>query len=321
MDDRYAIGVDIGGTRIRVALSDEKGRFLSRIEEKIDLKNEKAISGQIIRVSHYICKNSGIALGKIEKIGISSAGPLDLRKGLLIKPTNLPFPIVPLTEPVSGELGIPTFLLNDCAAGVLGEKNFGAGKNVENLVFVAQGTGIGGGAIVDNTLLSGKDGNAVEIGHFTIDMDGRLKCGCGRRGHWEAYCSGRNIPNFVRLKIKEADEKRVKNSLLFKNTIGNFKNLDSKALFTAAKLGDSLSLEIVEDIGRLNAMGFANVVNAYDPSLITVGGSLALRNKKLSINPMKRHLQNYAINRIPKIMITPLGEDANLYGAIAVALS
>jgi glucokinase len=173
---------------------------------------------------------------------------------------------------------------------------------------------------VDNNLLSGKDGNAVEIGHLTIDLEGRLMCGCGKKGHWEAYCSGRNIPNFTRLKIGEADKKKVKDSLLFKNAKGNLENLDSKALFTAATLGDHLSLEIVEEIGRLNAIGFANIVNVYDPSLITLGGSVALRNKKLVMKPIRRYLEDYTRNRIPKILITPLGVDANIYGAIAAVL-
>jgi glucokinase len=308
MEKNYAIAVDIGGTRIRITISDEKGRFLARTEEKIDLKSAGAISTQIIRLSRFLCKKSNVEIGKIRKIGISSAGPLDLRKGALVTPTNLPFSLVPLTKPVSRELGIPALLVNDCTAGVLGEKDFGAGKDVENLVYVAQGTGIGGGSFVDNNLLSGKDGNAVEIGHFTIDLEGRLTCGCGKRG------------NFVRLKLKEADKKKVKDSILFKNAGRDLASLDSKALFKAAQLGDDLALEIIEEIGRLNAIGFANIVNAYDPSLITVGGSVALRNKDLVMNPIRRYLGDYTRNRTPKIIMTPLGEDANLYGAIAAVL-
>jgi len=320
MQRKYVIGIDIGGTMLRAAISDEKGNFLTRIEEKIDKENENAISRQIVRLTRSLCRENEIPTTSLEKIGISSAGPLDLRKGALITPTNLPFRFVPLTEPISRELGIPALLINDCTAGVLGEKEFGAGKNVDNLVYVAQGTGIGGGAIVDNHLLFGKDGNAVEIGHLTIDLEGKLTCGCGKKGHWEAYCSGRNIPNFVRLKLGEANKTVVKNSLLFKIMKGDFANLNSAVLFKAARLGDRLSVDIVEEIGRLNAIGFANIINSYDPSLITVGGRVALKNKKLVMNPIKRHVKNYTRNMIPKIMITPLGEDANLHGAIAAVL-
>lgn len=317
MAEKYAIGVDLGGTQVRVALSDEEGNFIAKLEEMVDKKSEKAISDQIIRMVRSLCSKSGVDFASLKGIGIASTGPLDVRKEALINPTNLPFEFVPLTKPISGKLKIPAYLLNDCTAGVIGEKEFGAGKRLDNLVYITLGTGIGGGAIVDSHLLLGKDGNAVEIGHITIDYTEELKCGCGKRGHWEAYCSGRNIPNFIRMKLREVDEKKVRSSLLFKNITGDFSKLSSEILFEAAKCGDGLSIEFVEEIGRLNAIGFANVINAYDPSLITVGGSIALQNKKLVMDPIKKHVERYTRNRIPKIMITPLAEDVSIYGAIA----
>jgi glucokinase len=320
MAEKYAIGVDLGGTQVRAALSDEEGNFLAKLEERVDKKSEKAISGQIIRIARSLCNESGADSAGLKGIGIASTGPLDLRKGALIRPTNLPFEFVPLTKPISGKLKILAYLLNDCTAGVVGEKEFGAGGDLDNLVYITLGTGIGGGAIVDGHLLLGKDGNAVEIGHITIDYTGSLKCGCGKSGHWEAYCSGRNIPNFVRMKLREVDGKKVRSSLLFKNMAGDFSKLSSEILFEAAKCGDDLSIELVEEIGRLNAIGFANVINAYDPSLITVGGSVALQNKKLVMNPIKKYVERYTRNRIPRIMITPLAEDVSVYGAIAAVL-
>jgi len=95
--------------------------------------------------------------------------------------------------------------------------------------------------------------------------------------------------------------------------------LAASDLFAAAKKADSISVKLVEEIGVLNAIGFANVVNAYDPSLITVGGTVTLKNKKMILSPIKKHVKDYVINRIPKIMVTPLGDDVCLYGAIATA--
>jgi glucokinase len=105
--------------------------------------------------------------------------------------------------------------LNDCAAAVLGERHFGAGKGLENLAYVTLSTGLGGGAIVDGHLLIGKDGNAVEVGHITIDPGSSLICGCGSPGHWEAYSSGSNIPNFVKHSLRDDDK-----SLLLELTRG-----------------------------------------------------------------------------------------------------
>ncbi len=320
MAEKYAIGVDLGGTQVRAALSDEEGNFIAKLEERVDKKREKAISDQIIRMARSLCSKSGVDSAGLKGIGMASTGPLDVRKGALISPTNLPFEFVPLTKPISGELKIPAYLLNDCTAGVVGEEEFGAGKGSDNLVYITLGTGIGGGAIVDGHLLLGKDGNAVEIGHITIDYTESLKCGCGKRGHWEAYCSGRNIPNFVMMKLREVDGKKVRSSLLFKNMAGDFSKLSSEILFEAAKCGDNLSIELVEEVGRLNAIGFANVINTYDPSLITVGGSVALQNKKLVMTPIKKYVKRYTRNRIPRIMITPLAKDVSIYGAIATVL-
>ena len=317
---KYIIGVDLGGTWVRAALSDEKGKIMEKVQEKVDVSSEKAVSNQIVKIVRILCNRRGVDINSLEGVGIASAGPLDIKEGALINPTNLPFDYVPLTRPISEQLNVPTFLINDCAAAVLGERIFGAGKGLDNLVYITIGTGIGGGAIVDGHLLLGKDGNAVEIGHITIDYEGRLRCGCGKRGHWEAYCSGRNIPNYVRMRLEEVDEELKRQSLLFKKIKGELSQLSSQDLFEAAKRGDKLSLQLVEEIGVLNAIGFANVINAYDPSLITVGGTVALKNEELILPPIRKHVKNYAVNRLPKIIITPLGENIGIYGGISIVL-
>ena len=317
---KYIIGVDLGGTWIRAALSDEKGKIMEKVQEKVDISSEKAISNQIVKIVRILCNKSGVDVTSLEGVGIASAGPLDIKEGALINPTNLPFNYVPLTRPISEQLGVPTFLINDCAAAVLGERIFGAGKGLDNLVYITIGTGIGGGAIVDGHLLLGKDGNAVEIGHITIDYEGRLRCGCGKRGHWEAYCSGRNIPNYVKMRLKEVDEELKRQSLLFKKIKGELSQLSSQDLFEAAKRGDKLSLQLVEEIGVLNAIGFANVINAYDPSLITVGGTVALKNEELILPPIRKYVKNYVVNRLPKIIVTPLSENIGIYGGISIVL-
>jgi glucokinase len=314
-EKKYVIGVDLGATWVRVALSDKNGKIIGKARERTDVSDEKAISNQIVRMVHSLCKKNSITIANLMGVGIASAGPLDLKEGALINPTNLPFDYVPLTKPISEKLGIPAFLANDCTAAALGEKEFGAGKKLNNIVYITIGTGIGGGAIVDGHLLLGKDGNAVEIGHLTIDCEGRLECGCGKRGHWEAYCSGRNIPNYIKMRLEEINEELKRRSTLSKKA-----QLSSQDLFEAAKMGDKISLQLVEELGVLNAIGFANVINAYDPSLITVGGTVALKNEDFVLPPIKRHVKDYTVNRLPEIVITPLGEDTGIYGGIAIVL-
>jgi len=255
------------------------------------------------------------AKANILGIGVGSIGPLDLKKGIIAQSPNIPFNSVPLREPIKREFNTSITLLNDCNSAVVGERRFGAGKGFDNLVYMTLSTGIGGGVFVDGHLLLGKDGNASEVGHIVIDVEERLRCGCGKRGHWEAYCSGRNIPNYVRMRLEEAG---YRDSSLRKRVNVWSQEETTKMLFEEAENGDKAALDIVEDIGRLNAAGFASVINLCDPSIITVGGSMALKHESLILNPIKKYVPNYAINRVPEIRITPLGEDAVLLGAMAI---
>ena len=314
------IGVDLGGTWLRVVLSDEKGKFVGRIGEKVDKSKAEAISEQVAMIIRFLCKKYGFQIKTLKGIGIAATGPLMQDEGVLTKPTNIPFELVPLTKPVTEKLGIPSCLINDCAGAALGESTFGAAKGLNNFVFITIGTGIGCGAIVNGTLLLGKDGNGHEVGHFVIDSEGKLICGCGKPGHWEGYCSGRNIPNFVRMKVKDMPQEVVNRSYLLKCVGGDLSKLTAADLFDSAKQRDALSLKLVDELGVLNAMGFANVISAYDPSLMTVGGTVTLKNKKMILSPIRKYVGNYTVNRVPKIEVTPLGDDVGLYGAVAAAM-
>ncbi|MEM4521146.1 MAG: ROK family protein [Candidatus Bathyarchaeia archaeon] len=315
MVTKAAIGVDLGGTNVRVVLGSKEGKIIAKISEPTEKsKGPTGVSEQIIRLIISLIEER-INLRDIEGIGIGSAGPLDIKSGALMRPTHLPFEYVPLVKPLEEKFGLPVILLNDCVAAVLGEKYFGIGGDYENLVYVTISTGIGGGVYVDGHLLIGKDGNAHEIGHFTIDYEGRLTCGCGKKGHWEAYCSGSGIPNYARLIIEGDKFKNARKGPLMEAYKSG--KLTAKAVYDCAKVGDDLAEIIVEKIGELNAIGFACVTDAYDPSLITVGGSVTLNNPSLVIDPIRRYIKEHARNRVPEITLTPLGEDIVLYGALA----
>jgi glucokinase len=304
------IAVDLGASRVKIAYGDEGGLRRRVVEETDRRHGPEGVAEQIIRMIR------GLRV-QVEAIGVGSIGPLDLREGSVVRTPNLPFDEIPIVRPLGEAFGVEVRLLNDCSAAVLGEHHFGAGRGLKNLVYITLSTGLGGGAIVDGHLLLGKDGNAVEIGHLTIDPESELLCGCGCRGHWEAYCSGKNIPNYVRLLLRE---RNLGESLLSKLAGGDPKSLTTELIFEGARMGDEMALWIVERIGEVNAVGFADVVNAYDPELITIGGSIALRNPRLILEPIDRFIDRHLINRRPEIRVTPLGEEAVLYGALALSL-
>ena len=312
------IAVDVGASKLRVALFDEKSRMLSKAVTPTPKEgDELAIPNAILSLATSLAPPS--ELKRAAGIGVGSIGPLDIKRGAIVNSPNIPFKRVPLVDALSEALDVPVCLLNDCAAAAWGEKNYGAGKGVENLVYLTFSSGIGCGAVVDGRLLFGKDGNAHEVGHFVIDAEGKLECGCGRRGHWEAYCSGTGIPKLARLLISEAPQDLLAKSEL--PALAASGRLDAESVLSAARRGDGLAVSIVSEIVRLNAIGLANVVNAYDPSLITVGGGVALNAFDLVIGPAAERLAEYAVNALPKVILTPLKEDAVLYGAAAAVIN
>lgn len=316
MADKLAVGVDLGATRMRVCVGDRRGRFLKRIARKMNVREtvEDYLGGVIEGVEEVLV---GTPYQDVEGIGVASIGPLDLRHGGITRPANLPYRFIPVSKALRDTFDLEVTMVNDANAAALAEKAYGAGREEDNLVYVTFSTGIGGGAIVDGHLLLGKDGNAGEIGHMTIDPEGKLRCGCGGRGHWEAYCSGKHIPDFARLLIEDLSEtqRRIyRDSPLIKELASS-----APSVFQEVSMGDRLARFIVGEIGKLNSIGVANLTSLYDPSLITLGGGVAINNPTQILDPIKKLVPEQSINRAPKIMITPLGDDAGLLGALYVA--
>lgn len=320
MNSSFVFGVDIGATWIRVAISDSSGNILTKDKEPIDTSSNLGLSRQIETIGKKLCQKVNRDTEGLSGIGIASAGPMNRKEGKLASPSNIPLEEVPLAEPLEETFDTRVELINDGVSAVLAESKYGAGDDYENLVYITISTGIGGGVIVDGHLLLGKNGNAAEVGHITIDEEEKLKCGCGCRGHWEAYCSGSNIPDFVRMKLKDI-KLEGRNTPLQEEKKSDFQDFRPRDLFEYAKQGDELALDLVYEIGRRNAIGFAAVTEAYDPELITVGGGVAINNPELILKPIKEKITNYTQNEVPEIKITPLEEENVLYGAIARALT
>ncbi|MEM2088896.1 MAG: ROK family protein [Thermoproteota archaeon] len=314
------LGVDLGATNVRIALADMDGEILLKKMEKTTGGTGLDVVRQIIEMGESALKSLSVTKEEVKAIGIGSIGPLDLRKGLVVNPPNLRVGTIPIVEGLGNHFKTKVRLLNDCVAAVLGEKKFGAGRDLENIVYITISTGIGCGAIVDGHLLLGKDGNAHEAGHTVVDKDGLLECGCGKRGHWEAYCSGRGIANYTRLLLQKTDVEFLDKSLLTKYSDNNSSKITSELFFKAVRDGDELAIRILDEINMLNAIGFANVIDMYDPELITVGGSVVLHNSEHILKPVREQVSQYAMNRLPEIKLTPLGEDIVLYGALATAI-
>jgi glucokinase len=289
-----AIALDIGGSKTRAALITKKGKIIQKVEDKTPRKGKtgKVVTKKIIE----LIRKLNFKKSSIKGIGIASTGPIDIEKGKLAFPTNMIFKEVSLVEPIEKEFGFPVSFMNDCTAAAWGEKIFGKGKKYKNLVYITISSGIGGGAIVDNHLLLGKNGNASEIGHFAIDTEYDLPHNRKEgKGHWESYCSGGNMLNFFE-KWCQKKEKKI-----------HFKKIED--FFKEAKKGNKTVLSFLKEVKELNRKGISNVISAYDPEIIFVGGKTALENKKLILPSLKKE---------GNVSITSFKENTPLMGAVAI---
>jgi glucokinase len=315
----YYIGVDVGATWIRIAIAMRNGSIIEKIVKRTPREGDRyTIANLIIEIIKTSLSNY---LENVKAIGIGTAGPMDLATGVVTNAPNIPIRTFELARPIQEALAKPVIMANDCVTAVWGEKVFGLGKGYENVVYITISTGIGGGMIVNNLLLLGKMGNAHEIGHIVVDVSGIRRCGCGGSGDWEAYASGANIPKFASLLLREwslsDEEKESRIYKAYKESL-----LSSELIYSAAKEGDRLALRIIDEVNKYNLAGFENIVNLYDPEVITVGGSVALKNKELVIDRIREGLKRSlgVVTPLPKIEPTAFEDDIVLIGAIALAV-
>lgn len=301
---KYAIAVDLGATNLRVAIGDENGKFIAKVKEKTVRKgNENAIGEQVVEIINSLKKPKNI-IG----VGIGSVGSFDFKKGAKLIFYNNAIGEINLNN-ISKGLKLPIFILNDCNAGVLGEKIFGIGKKYKNLIYITISSGIGAGAIASGKLILGRDGSAMEAGHMVMDYESKMKCDCGKKGHWEAYCSAGDMPKYFKVWLKENKKQSPKGKI------------SAEIIFERAKKGDKITLDFIDELGKINAVAIANLIDIFNPGLITLGGAVVLGNKRLILEPLKKYIKDYSYNPIPEIKITPLGQDIILYGALSAVFS
>ena len=312
-----SILVDIGATNLRVAIGESGGRILAKMSQTTRISKESgAIPAQITEMALKLIRQHGVSKRSLVSIVIGSVGPIDAKNGLILRTANLPYANVPLRENLMKHFDVPLRLLGDCVAAVLGEQKFGAAKHARNVIYVTFSTGIGVGAVVNGQLLEGRAGNAAMMGHMIISLESDLVCGCGQTGHWEAYCSAKNIPNYAATIMSSLGTSY--DSGLMRIYRKDSSKITARIIFEAAKNGDSVAGLIVNRIGEVNSKALANLVVAYDPEVIVLGGALTIAHPELIIPPIRRMLRKYSIfPKVPRILKTRLGDDAVLFGALA----
>lgn len=291
---KYIVGIDLGGTKIAAALSDEKGKIITDINVPTHASQGK---NQVIKnIKRAINTLLSGKKSKLKAIGIGAPGPILYEKGIIINPPNLPgWKRVNLKSILEKEFGVPVFVDNDANCAALGEAKFGVGKSAKDFIYITVSTGIGGGIIIDRKLYRGKNGSAGEFGHMIIDPQG-YKCGCGNVGDFEAMASGTSI------KTRSGE--------------------DAMAIHIQAQQGDAKAIKVIEETAKYLGIGIANLINIFDPEVVVVGGGLSNMGELL-LKPVRRYVKQYALplpGSSAKIVRAKLGANYGIYGAIALCL-
>lgn len=295
--------VDVGSTSLRYGRVTDAGL----VDVDTEPTRPRELSAQLVGVVERLG-----ARDSVECVAVSTTGLVDTDRGVVTEFDTAEGDTlhdVPLGPAVEDELGLPTTVENDCTAAALGEAVFGDGRPSDTVVHVTVGTGIGAGVVVDGEPLRGERGYAGEVGLVPVAADGDLTS-TGVRGAWEAYCSGRGIPRFAE-HLLVSDER---DSVLRARD-----PLTARDVFVAAAEGDAVARTCLDRVARYNAAGVGAVVNAYDPGIVTFGGSVARNNPDWFLDALDSDLDEYTLADPPEIRLTSLGADIELYGAAAAA--
>lgn len=262
MTDSWAIGIDLGGTKIEGALIGSDGSLQHRIHYPTDVQGgAEAVIKQIILIVGEIQQNTE---APIKGIGIGIAGQIDNSSQLVRFAPNLKWRNLPLIQKLAPFIEKPIYMDNDVRVAARGEKNFGAGRACTNFICLYLGTGIGGGIVLNNALITGSNHTAGEFGHLTVQINGPL-CTCGNHGCLEAFSSGWAIAR----KAREENIHQNPDSPLFKQ-----ENITAALVFQAASQRDPLALQIIDNAIEALIAGLVSIVNAWNPQRLILGGGL-----------------------------------------------
>jgi glucokinase len=319
MSKTYYLGIDIGGTKCAVLAGTEGMEILDRIQFPTETERgpENTISKLLIGADRIVQHISGFTLAAI---GISCGGPLNSQTGVIQSPPNLPgWDNIEIVRIFREKFNVPVYLQNDANACALAEWRFGAGKGTRNMIFLTFGTGLGAGLILDGKIYAGTNDLAGEIGHIRLAEDGPEAY--GKRGSFEAFCSGSGISSLAAMVIREKTKKGEHVALLKDGT--DPESISTKELASAATRGDRTALEIFELSGKYLGTGLSILIDILNPQLIVIG-SVYARNPHLFEAACNEVIAREALKparEVCKVVPAALGDQVGDYASLSVAMN
>lgn len=307
--DRSAVGIDLGGSKLRGGLLSGEGELLGRLEVQTEAwKGASGVLANLKRVISRLLDSTDPA--RVAGIGIAAAGQIHPVTQAVVFAPNLQWDDVPLRDEIESAFGLPTYVENDVRAAAWGEYRFGVGRGTKSLIAVFVGTGVGSGAVMDGLLLKGASNAAGELGHTQIVPDG-IPCVCGQRGCVEAYASGRGFARRLEAALAAGTETR-----LGRETEGHASRVTAALVARAAVEGDAFARALWDDAERYLGQAIANYVTLLNPELLVLGGGVMTTVPSLA-QGLERQVRAHAtvLSRDVRIARAGLGDSSAIFGA------
>lgn len=310
---KYVFGVDIGGTTVKIGLFSVEGELLDKweITTRTDEGGKHILSDIAESVEDKMTEKL-IDKADVAGIGMGVPGPVK-EDGTVLRCVNLGWGVFNVAEEMEKIIGLPVKAGNDANMAALGEMWQGGGKGYKDIVMVTLGTGVGGGIILGGKMLSGVNGAGGEIGHIQVNTDETEVCGCGRKGCLEQYTSATGIVRSANIALSNTDKPSSLRSVQY---------VSAKEVFDAAKNGDELASQLVENHGKCLGKALAKVACVVDPEVFVIGGGVS-KAGDIIINTTEKYFQENAFHACKKTKFTlaTLGNDAGMYGGACSVLN
>ena len=309
---KYVFGVDVGGTTVKMGLFTVEGELLDKWEIKTRTEDGgKNVLPDIADSIKEVIESKKLAKEDVEGVGIGVPGPVK-EDGTVLKCVNLGWGILNVEDELEKLIGYPVKAGNDANVAALGEMWQGGGKGHSNLVMVTLGTGVGGGIILNGKMLFGVNGAGGEIGHICVDDSETETCGCGNKGCLEQYTSATGVVRLAGRAMAASDKK---------STLRELEAVTAKDVFDAAKAGDELAAEAVDEFAAYLGMGLGNVASVVDTQAFVIGGGLS-KNGPIVIELIKKQYEKNVMFALKntEFRLAELGNDAGMYGAVRMVI-
>jgi glucokinase len=318
------VGVDVGGTSIKIGIVDDAGRTLAYTSFPTEGERDAADAIQRIQAATLsLLAASGLPAQEVAAVGLGTPGPMDIKRGYILDPTNIPgWRHFPIREALAKALGKPVTYANDANAAAYGEYWVGSGRNYPSLVMITLGTGVGGGIIIGDLSVEGENSHGSEIGHIAVDYgpDARM-CPCGQPGHLEAYASATAVI------ARTVEQLRAGRPSSLVGIWSREQKLTGLQIAQAAEAGDELALEVVLTTADYLARGVVILMHTIDPGAIVLGGAMNFGGSQHPLGSqflarVKQGVDRHAFPLLAQRIVidfASLGGDAGYIGAAGLA--